>query len=250
MVTIYSLKDPLTNEIRYVGKTVNVKRRMYLHIAEAKTSKTHKAKWVNKLLESGVKPILEILEVVDDDCWEFWEKYWISQMRSWGFKLCNLTGGGDGVKFWSEEMKINMSKIKKGCSVWNKGIGMSDNAKQLLSNSKKGQVSWFKNKTHTTEFKEEKSKQMINYFKNNDHNRIGKKHNDDSKKLMRKNCRVSKLIKKPILQYSVDNVLLKEWESVVDAGNELGIVPSNIRHVCKTNEFYRIIGGFKWAYKN
>lgn len=249
MVIIYTLKDPLTDEIRYVGKTVNTKRRMYLHIAEAKTSKTHKAKWINKLLDSGTKPILEILDEVLDTDWAFWEEYWISQMKSWGFNLCNLTKGGDGVKIWSEEMKTNMSKIKKGCKGWNKGVSMSDNTKKLLSESRKGKVSGFKNKTHTIEFKNEKSKQMINYFKNNDHGRIGKKHSEDSKKLMCKNCRVSKLIKKPILQYSVSDVLLKEWESVVDAGNELGIVPSNIRHACKTNEFYRIIGGFKWKYK-
>jgi group I intron endonuclease len=249
MFIIYTLKDPLTNEIRYVGKTVNIKRRLYLHIAEAKTSKTYKAKWINKLLNSGTRPILEILDVIYDNNWDFWEEYWILQMKSWGFNLCNLTNGGDGVKTWSEEMRHNMSKIKKGCKVWNKDIPMTDITKHKISKAKTGTVSGFKNKKHTDEFKKTKSKEMSDYYKENHHPRLGVKHSDESKKLMSENCRVNKLIKKPILQYSTDEIFLKEWESVIDAGSALGIVPSNIRRVCKSNEFYRIIGGFKWKYK-
>ena len=37
---IYSLTDPITNQIRYVGKTVNLEQRLYNHINHAKTLTT------------------------------------------------------------------------------------------------------------------------------------------------------------------------------------------------------------------
>lgn len=36
IIQIYLLKDPITNEIRYVGKSINAKKRLYKHINLAK----------------------------------------------------------------------------------------------------------------------------------------------------------------------------------------------------------------------
>ena len=155
MFYIYTLSDPNTNEVRYVGKTTNITRRYYLHKTESKTGVTHKSKWFAKLLMEGRKPTLEIVDIVDTN-WQFWESYWISQFKSWGFDLCNLTNGGDGVVEWTEDMKRNMSKKKKGCSVWNRGIPMSEEAKLKLSKAKLGCESAFKGKKHTEQFKIEK----------------------------------------------------------------------------------------------
>ena len=249
MFYIYTLTDPNTSEVRYVGKTNNLRRRMYLHIAETKTSKTHKANWIKSLIDKNQKPVMDVLEICNEDDWVFLESYWISQFRCWGFNLCNLTNGGDGVKMWTDEMRKKMSEVKTGCEVWNKGVPMSDIVKEKLSKAKIGCESAFKGKSHTDEFKISKSRQMKEYYKDNKSNMFNKKHSYKSIELMSKNCRVSKLPKTPVLQFNLDGVLIKEWLSVVDAGNKLNIVPSNIRKICKSGEFYRIVGGFKWKYK-
>jgi hypothetical protein len=40
--------------------------------------------------------IVELLEEVELDGWKRSEKFWISQMRAWGFNLLNQTSGGNG----------------------------------------------------------------------------------------------------------------------------------------------------------
>lgn len=48
-VYIYSLEDPETGEIRYVGKANNIKSRFYGHLNEKGGKNTHKKNWINFL---------------------------------------------------------------------------------------------------------------------------------------------------------------------------------------------------------
>jgi hypothetical protein len=99
MVKIYTLKDPITNQIRYVGKTKKELRdRWYSHCSNYKLEreKSHKNSWIISLKRQGVKPIIELLDEVPKLQWQFWESYWISQIQSWGFNLTNMTKGGEG----------------------------------------------------------------------------------------------------------------------------------------------------------
>ena len=91
---IYSLTDPITNQIRYVGKTVNLEQRLYNHINHAKTMKykRHVCYWVNSLLKQGKLPIMTVLEECDIN-WQEREQYWIKQHKE---NLCNHTLGGEG----------------------------------------------------------------------------------------------------------------------------------------------------------
>lgn len=80
------------------------------------------------------------------------------------------------------------------------------------------------------------------------------KENTDWKKLVQnRNTDYSKFLnnvhqknKKPILQLTKEGVLIKEWESVVDAGKELNIKPGTIRSWIINN---RIGINSKWIYK-
>lgn len=91
-VFIYALIDPRNNEIKYVGKTNNVKRRFYQHLTE--DGKYKKVRWINKLLSLKIKPIMiELDEVLQCDE-DFWKTHWISLIKSWGFELLNHTNGG------------------------------------------------------------------------------------------------------------------------------------------------------------
>ena len=99
MVKIYTLKDPITNEIRYIGKTTGeLVDRWYAHCSDYKLSKekSHKNSWITSLKNRGYKPVIELLDEVEEQGWEFWESYWISQFKTWNFNLTNMTKGGEG----------------------------------------------------------------------------------------------------------------------------------------------------------
>lgn len=114
---IYTLSDE--TGIRYVGKSDNPNYRFKIHLKECKNSKTRKEKWIQSLLRQNKKPIMEVIDEVDQDDWEFYEKYWICQLRNWGFNLVNGTSGGEGSdgfknKKHSLEAKKSISKKLKG----------------------------------------------------------------------------------------------------------------------------------------
>lgn len=93
---IYILKDPITKEIRYLGITKNpLNVRLNGHIHDCKHKKpTHKINWIKSLLKLELRPIIELLEEVDDVIAFDMEIYWIYQLKSWGFNLTNSTNGG------------------------------------------------------------------------------------------------------------------------------------------------------------
>jgi hypothetical protein len=117
MIYIYILLDPRDGNVRYVGKTNGKQCRLKSHICSAKRGeKTHKANWVRLLLNEGLKPKLIIIDEILETNWEFWEEYWISQFKVWGFNLTNSTNGGENPPILTghtEETKLKLSKIKK-----------------------------------------------------------------------------------------------------------------------------------------
>jgi len=112
---IYSLSDPNTNEIRYIGKANNLKYRLWSHIHEAKHDlrNQHKCNWIKTLLDKGKKPVIAIVEEVSIDNWQACEIYWISQFTAWGFNLINKTKGGD-CGIISENCRKALSLSKRG----------------------------------------------------------------------------------------------------------------------------------------
>lgn len=131
---IYMLIDPRTNMVRYVGKANNVSQRYKAHLNRARKHQIHKKNWIEQLKKEGLKPIIEVIDIVPIDNWIFWETYWISQMRTWGFDLINYTNGGDGCTFG------NQCSFKKGNTLW-LGKTHSEETKKLISEN-----SWMKGK--------------------------------------------------------------------------------------------------------
>lgn len=95
-IYIYVLIDPSTNKARYVGKTDNLKRRYSCHLANAKLKDSHLTRWVHKLMRSGKKPIMRVLEIADDQNWQSREQFWINTLRKQGVSLVNTADGGKG----------------------------------------------------------------------------------------------------------------------------------------------------------
>ena len=92
---IYKLIDPETKEIRYIGKSVDPKKRFYGHIYDK--SKSHKASWIKSLISKQQMPILELIEEFDteEECFKA-ECFYIEKYRKEGQKLTNLHNGGLG----------------------------------------------------------------------------------------------------------------------------------------------------------
>lgn len=91
-IKIYKLVDPITNEIRYIGKTKNALLKRYNeHISRAKQGHySHVYCWIRKLLKDNLKPLIELVEVCSDNNWEEREIYWISYYPN----LTNISKGG------------------------------------------------------------------------------------------------------------------------------------------------------------
>lgn len=95
---IYTLSDPTTGEVKYVGKTKDTKDRIRRHMSKdhLRDSWTSKNKWLLWLKNQGLKPEIEILDEGDKENIDNLERYWIGQLKQWGYKLKNETEGGDG----------------------------------------------------------------------------------------------------------------------------------------------------------
>lgn len=110
MIYIYVLKHPITNEVRYVGKTTNPKTRLYNHIQMVNIGKTHCKSWIKSLLIQSLKPILQVIEECDKDC-SIREQYWIEYYKRLGNKLCNHTIGGECGKLSDEHIQIKEQQV-------------------------------------------------------------------------------------------------------------------------------------------
>lgn len=118
-VFIYILIDPLKNQIRYVGKTTDIKRRIRRHINERFLHDSYKDRWIRKLIDNNNNPEFEIIDIVSNNDWVYWEQFYISYFNFLGCNLTNGTIGGDeppstkGRKH-TLESKLKMSNSKKG----------------------------------------------------------------------------------------------------------------------------------------
>lgn len=146
-VKIYTLTDPRTNEIRYVGKTkYSLNKRLNSHLSDCKRYNFHNANWLKVLLSNNLKPSISLLEEVIEDNWIERERYWIKYYRELGCNLNNNTDGGEGHLGYkkSEELKERISQ-------WSRGKQISQKQKEQISKANKG-------KKHSLEFRKNISK--------------------------------------------------------------------------------------------
>ncbi len=138
---IYILIDPTTNQVRYVGKSNNVNKRLEGHLLD--TKKTYKANWIKSLKAKDLKPILETIDEVLKEDWKFWEQHYICLYKSWGFNLTNATAGGEGMLNCSNEVreKMRLAKLGKYGSLSNKfGKAVDEEGKKKMSKFRKNKT--------------------------------------------------------------------------------------------------------------
>lgn len=93
---IYTLSHPITNEVHYVGKSTNHKKRFTDHIYEARKGRKQAKlyKWIRSLLANDLMPIMNIINEVQTTEWEEAEIAAIEQHKKLGCNLLNMTEGG------------------------------------------------------------------------------------------------------------------------------------------------------------
>lgn len=83
---IYTLSDPETGKVRYVGKSDRPADRLKSHISSITGSSGEKSIWLNSLKNKNMKPVLNIIENVPVDKWIERERHWILHYS----KTCDL----------------------------------------------------------------------------------------------------------------------------------------------------------------
>lgn len=92
--TIYTLSDPRTNEVRYVGKTYQaLPRRLSSHVRDAGRFNNYRCNWIRSL---GKHPIIAAVVIVENSQASATERAAIALFRAEGYRLTNLTDGGEG----------------------------------------------------------------------------------------------------------------------------------------------------------
>jgi group I intron endonuclease len=222
-VFIYVLIDPISNQIRYVGKTTNIKRRVQRHINERFLHDSYKDRWIRKLINDNFYPEIEMIDEVPKNNWGYWEQFYISYFKFLGCSLTNGTIGGDAPpstkgRKHTIESKIKMSNTKKGRPIpWlNNGSERTDKHKENLSKSCKGRKSPNKGNTYSDEF--------------------------------RKKLSESSTVKLKVRQLDLHGNLIKVWDSISLAQKTLQI--RHISEVCRSVNYHKTSGGYRWEYNN
>jgi group I intron endonuclease len=263
-IYIYTLTDPITNEIRYVGKTNNLVRRLNAHIKRSKTNKYHSARWINSLIDKGFKPVISIIEECTEKNWEEREIYWIGYYREL-FDLTNILGGGGHTatygrlgKPWSEEQKINNRKARLGMSVNHTDEGKKNRANGIRKYCNENKKKVFQYSLDGEFIKEWDSAVDAGLELNITHSNITKVCKGEGKragkfiwsyelKEMTK-YENKKPITKQILQIDVNDSIINEFESTTEASLITKISRTAIINCLSGNS--KSSGGFKWKYKN
>src|SRR5438105_124665 len=90
MYYIYTLNDPRTDEVRYVGKTCNPEQRRKQHLPPAYNTSEEKRLWLLELRALGFQPLMVIVEQVEDAKDASWrETYWRHHFMEAGARLTN-----------------------------------------------------------------------------------------------------------------------------------------------------------------
>tara|TARA_R110000765_G_scaffold26628_5_gene64920 strand:- start:4980 stop:5624 length:645 start_codon:yes stop_codon:yes gene_type:complete len=208
-IKIYTLADPYTLEIRYVGITSkSLKERLSNHWSHI-SQNNHRVNWIKSLRSKGnKKPIIELIDEVNELDWKCSEVYWISQFKSWGFRLVNSSLGGEGA-FGYKHLNPYWKGRKRSLEQCAK---MSQYMKEAIADGTRVNPNPKGNKRDVNVIEKSSSKH-----------------------------------KKPIDQLTKYGELIKEFESVSEASLELELLRTAIGNCLKGRS--KSCGGYKWRYK-
>jgi len=90
-VYIYTLSDPRSGDVRYIGRAIAPQSRLKAHVNARYYN--DKVKWINELKTDGLLPVMTIIDSVDDKVLaREKEQYWMNKYTMDGCELLNSTG--------------------------------------------------------------------------------------------------------------------------------------------------------------
>lgn len=133
---IYGLCDPRTGELRYIGKSSSGLTRPRVHFRNDRTLNdgSHVHNWCKSILAIGLEPEIVVLEQYEStESLRDAEIRLIAFFRKMGYRLANLTAGGDGLNGFrhSQSTREKLSRSRTGSS-------LSDDHKKAISRSLSG----------------------------------------------------------------------------------------------------------------
>jgi hypothetical protein len=88
-VAIYVLTDPVSGEVRYVGKSVDPYRRLGQHMRDRSAYGTDKQRWMHGLWMQGQAPQMWVIQRVPSNRQNQAEREWIARYQAQGARLVN-----------------------------------------------------------------------------------------------------------------------------------------------------------------
>lgn len=138
--SIYTLSDPCSGAVRYVGQSVRPKARLAEHLRDARKGCTFRCHcWIRSLLAGDLKPLFAVVEETTIDLVDAAEQRWIAFHRGAGADLTNHTHGGGGISGYklSPETRQRLSATRVG-NPSRRGQQQSDDEKAKRAASNRG----------------------------------------------------------------------------------------------------------------
>lgn len=133
---VYTLRCPDTFDIFYVGKTIDLKQRLFQHIQEAKSSRSikndKKCAYINKILATGRNPVMGIIDKTEiriqiDKYYAFYkELFWIKLYNKIGWNLTNVKDT-DARLDLTDYFQYKIKRSKRSYSEYYYGIDINGN---------------------------------------------------------------------------------------------------------------------------
>ncbi len=122
---IYSLHDPMTHELRYIGQTIKTPQaRLAVHLSPSSLKRhSYLARWLKSLVWRGHRPSIVVLATAETQAeLDALEVQHIAAERAKGTRLVNLSDGGGGragyVPTAAEREKISAAQVGVPRAKW------------------------------------------------------------------------------------------------------------------------------------
>lgn len=239
---VYKITN-IVNDKLYVGQTrTSLSKRFISHKCECKRGR-YNNKLYEEMLEFGIEnfeieSLAEIKTNTKEDLHDMLnvlEKQYIEKLKP----AYNIAPGGlghTGVP-WTQERREKFKELMSGENNPNFGKEMSEETRQKLSNALKGRVISEESRKKRSETmkgvpKPEETRKKMKEAANKRTNKTpsGKEHHNS----------------KTVIQCDLEGNLIKTFESIRQAANELKIQPNGICLCCKGK--LKTSGGYIWKY--
>jgi len=231
---IYKITSPSGRV--YIGQSRNIEHRFRRYKRLHKSNSTQ-VRLTRSFKKYGVdNHTLEIIEECEFNQLNIRERFWQDHYDVLkGGLNCILTKTNVLPRIMSEETRLKRS----GKNHWNYGKTVTEETKEKMSKSAIGR-----------KLSKETRKKLSEVRKGEKNHFYGKKHSIKSK-LKQKEKALKRKIQpaaKKVEQYSLDGTYIKTWNSVTEAGEEVGIANSGISACISGRQ--KTSGKFKWKYYN